>query len=104
MDREVFEQRLASLRETRARLPELQVERLDAVAEAGGLGSPPTAMYSEAELRAALAREDSYFNLGAAYTPVRNVDLALVYKRQTRDTATARQVSDEVGVFGQLRF
>lgn len=50
-------------------------------------------------------RDESYFNAGAAYSPVRNVDVAVVYKRDTIDVAGARrQVSNEVGVWGQLRF
>ncbi|MES2000810.1 MAG: hypothetical protein V4444_00640 [Pseudomonadota bacterium] len=61
------------------------------------------------------ALKENYFNVGAQYTPVKNVDLALVYKR---DRARNGFVStsngtiggldqgtyDEVGLFGQFKF
>jgi hypothetical protein len=51
------------------------------------------------------SRDERHFNVGAAYSPVRNVDFAVVYKRETVETAGARrQTSNEVGLWGQLRF
>jgi hypothetical protein len=64
---------------------------------------------------AAPAREEDYFNLGVAYSPIRNVDVAVVYKRDAVENgviATSngaiggvrKGTYDEVGVWGQLRF
>jgi hypothetical protein len=61
------------------------------------------------------AREEDYFNLGVAYSPIRNVDVAVVYKRDAVENgviATSngaiggvrKGTYDEVGVWGQLRF
>jgi hypothetical protein len=61
------------------------------------------------------SKKDNYFNLGVSYTPVKIVDLALVYKRDKIDNGTLATSNgtiggsnsgtyDEVGLFGQLRW
>jgi len=58
---------------------------------------------------------ERYFNVGAQYTPVKNVDLALVYKRDKAKNGfvstsngtiggTEQGTYDEIGLFGQLKF
>lgn len=59
--------------------------------------------------------KDNYFNLGATYSPYKNIDLSLVYKRDAVDNGTLstsngtiggvnKGTYDEVGVFGQFRY
>lgn len=67
--------------------------------------------------------KDQYYNVGIQWEPVKIVDLALVYKRDTADNGTistsngtiggpnptgsligGRGTYDEIGLFGQLRF
>jgi len=59
--------------------------------------------------------KDNYFNLGIQYSPVKIVDLALVYKRDKAENGTIGTTNgtiggtvdgtyDEVGLFGQFRF
>ena len=61
------------------------------------------------------ALDEHYFNVGVTYTPVKNVDFALVYKRDKAEDgiiATSngniggidRGTYDEVGIFGQFRY
>lgn len=61
------------------------------------------------------AREEDYFNLGVAYSPIRNVDVAVVYKRDAVENGmistsngsiggVRKGTYDEVGVWGQVRF
>lgn len=54
------------------------------------------------------ARNEDYFNLGLAYSPAQNVDVALVYKRDAAESsaigATGSRTQDEVGLYAQLRF
>ena len=59
--------------------------------------------------------KDDYFNIGASYSPYKNVDFSLVYKRDSVDNGTVstsngaiggvnKGTYDEIGVFGQLRY
>lgn len=50
------------------------------------------------------ARTEDYVNLGLAYSPVRDVDIAMVYKRDTSESGGSKDARDEVGVYAQLRF
>lgn len=61
------------------------------------------------------AREEDYFNLGVTYSPIRNVDIAMVYKHDAVENGVIATSNgaigggrtgtyDEVGVWGQLRF
>jgi hypothetical protein len=51
------------------------------------------------------SRRETYLHLGAAYTPIRNVDVAMVYKRKTVERAALpKKAGDEVGIWGQVRF
>lgn len=61
------------------------------------------------------ALDDDYVNVGLSYQPVRNVDLALVYKRERVDNGVIstsngtiggvdRGSYDEVGIWGQVKF
>lgn len=58
---------------------------------------------------------ERYFNVGAQYSPVKNVDIALVYKRDKADNGLVSTSNgtiggsddgtyDEIGMFGQLKF
>jgi len=58
---------------------------------------------------------DHYFNLGVSYSPIKQVDLALVYKRDAVDNGlistgngtiggVSRGTYDEIGVFTQVKF
>lgn len=56
-------------------------------------------------------QKDHYFNVGLQYSPVKIVDLALVYKRDSADgglkignLGSGQQTRDEVGLYGQFRF
>lgn len=61
------------------------------------------------------ALKENYFNIGAQYTPVKNVDLALVYKHDRAKNGLVSTSNgniggldkgsyDELGLFGQLKF
>jgi hypothetical protein len=61
------------------------------------------------------ALKDHYFNVGISYTPVKIIDIALVYKRDKADNGIISTSNgniggvrsgayDEVGLFGQLRW
>jgi hypothetical protein len=65
------------------------------------------------DLRPAL--KDHYFNVGLNYKPLKELDLALVYKRDRANNGTISTSNgtiggadegtyDEVGIFGQLAF
>jgi predicted porin len=48
--------------------------------------------------------KEDYFNVGAAYSPTKGVDLAVVYKYTKRDNDITETKRNEIGVFGQLAF
>jgi len=63
----------------------------------------------------ALTFVDHYFNLGVSYSPIKPIDLALVYKREAVDNGSistaegtiggvSRGTYDEVGLFTQVKF
>ncbi len=48
--------------------------------------------------------KDEYFNVGLVWSPTKIVDFAMVYKRDELKGNTTDKTSDEIGLFGQLRW